>query len=51
MKDLDPQLRGQEEERKVAVPEGSDSDVLTKILANPETAGLLASLAKTMGRQ
>ena len=50
-KDLDPQLHVQEEERKVAVPEGIDPDVLAKVLANPETAALLASLAKTMGGQ
>ena len=50
-KDLDPQLHAQEEERKVAVPEGIDPDVLAKVLANPETAALLASLAKTMGGQ
>ena len=50
-KDLDPQLHAQEEERKVAVPEGIDPGVLTKVLANPETAALLVSLAKTMGGQ
>ena len=50
-KDLDPQLHGQEEERKVAVPEGIDPDVLAKVLENPETAALLASLAKTMEKQ
>ena len=50
-KDLDPQLHAQEEEWKVAVPEGIDPDVLAKVLANPETAALLASLAKTMGGQ
>ena len=50
-KDLDPQLHVQEEERKVTVPEGIDPDVLAKVLANPETAALLASLAKTMGGQ
>ncbi|MBR2257591.1 MAG: hypothetical protein IJ899_09755 [Blautia sp.] len=50
-KDLDPQLHAQEEERKVAVPEGIDPDVLAKILSNPEAMGLLSSLAKTMGGQ
>ena len=50
-KDLDPQLHAQEEERKVAVPEGIDPGVLAKVLANPETAALRASLAKTMGGQ
>ena len=50
-KDLDPQLHAQEEERKVAVPEGIDPGVLAKVLANPETAALPASLAKTMGGQ
>ena len=50
-KDLDPQLHVQEEVRKVAVPECIDPDVLAKVLANPETAALLASLAKSMGGQ
>ena len=50
-KDLDPQLHLQEEDRKVVVPEGIDPDVLAKVLANPETAALRASLAKTMGGQ
>ena len=50
-KDLDPQLHVQEEERKVAVPEGIDPEVLAKVLANPETVALLASLAKGMGGQ
>ena len=48
-KDLDPQLNVQEDERRVAVPEGIDPDVLAKVLTNPETAALLASLAKSMG--
>ena len=50
-KDLDPQIHGKEEERKVAVPEGIDPEVLAKVLANPETVALLASLAKGMGGQ
>ena len=50
-KDLDLQLHVQEEERKVAVPEGIDPGVLVKVLANPETAALLASLVKSMGGQ
>ena len=50
-KDLDLQLHVQEEERKVAVPEGIDPGVLAKALANPETAVLLASLVKSMGGQ
>ena len=50
-KDLDPQLHVQKEERKAAVPEGIDPDVLAKVVANPETAALLACLAKSMGGQ
>ena len=50
-KDLDPQIHGKGETQKVSVPEGMDPDVLAKVLANPETAALLASLAKTLGGQ
>ena len=32
----------------VAVPEGVDAELLMKVLANPEMAALLTSLAKTM---
>ena len=32
----------------VAVPEGTDAEMLAKVLNNPEMAALLASLAKTM---
>lgn len=35
-------------ENTVAVPEGVDAELLTKVLNNPEMAALLTSLAKTM---
>lgn len=48
-KDLDPQLRKNEEgENVMTVPEGVDAELLAKVLANPEMAALLTSLAKTM---
>ena len=48
-KNLDPQIHGQGNDKKVSVPEGIDPDVLAKVLANPEAVALLASLAKNMG--
>ena len=46
---LNPQMRGQDGDSKtVAVPDGVDAELLRKVLANPEMAALLASLAKTM---
>lgn len=46
---LNPQMRGQDGDSKtVAVPDGVDVELLRKVLANPEMAALLASLAKTM---
>ena len=48
-KNLDPQLRKNEEgENVMTVPEGVDAELLAKVLANPEMAALLTSLAKTM---
>ena len=48
-KDLDPQLRKNEEgENAMTVPEGVDAEILAKVLAYPEMAALLTSLAKTM---
>ena len=36
------------EENKITIPEGVDSELLMKVLGNPEMAALLTSLAKTM---
>ena len=48
-KDLDPQLRKNEEgENIMTVPEGVDPELLAKVLANPEMAALLSSIAKNM---
>lgn len=48
-KDLNPQLRKNEEgENVMTVPAGVDAELLAKVLANPEMAALLTSLAKTM---
>lgn len=46
---LNPQMREKEEDKStVSVPEGVDAELLMKVLANPEMAKLLASLAKTI---
>ncbi len=46
---LDPNMREPEKNNTtVAVPEGVDQELLMKVLANPEMAALLTSLAKTM---
>ena len=47
---LNPQMRSQANNSNtaVAVPEGVDAELLMKVLANPEMAALLTSLAKTM---
>ena len=37
-----------EESKKIEVPEGVDEELLMKVLANPEMAAMLNSLAKTM---
>ena len=48
-KDLDPQLRKNDSgENVMTVPEGVDAELLAKVLANPEMAALLSSIAKTM---
>ena len=48
-KNLDPKLRKNEQgENVMTVPEGVDAELLVKVLANPEMAALLTSLAKTM---
>lgn len=46
---LDPNMREPEKNNTTgAVPEGVDQELLMKVLANPEMAALLTSLAKTM---
>ena len=46
---LNPEMRSQtNNSNTVAVPEGVDAELLMKVLANPEMAALLTSLAKTM---
>lgn len=46
---LRPEMHTQESEGKqLTVPDGVDADLLMKVLANPEMAALLTSLAKTM---
>ena len=37
-----------EDSKKIEVPEEVDAELLMKVLANPEMAALLTSLAKTM---
>ncbi len=42
-------MHNQEERgNTISVPEGVDAELLKKVLANPEMATLLTSLAKTM---
>lgn len=46
---LSPNMHGQEPKSKtVSVPDGVDTELLMKVLENPEMAALLTSLAKTM---
>ena len=46
---LNPQMRYDKgESKKIEVPEGVDAELLMEVLANPEMAALLNSLAKTM---
>ena len=46
---LNPDIHEQkEEENKITIPEGVDTELLMKVLGNPEMAALLTSLAKTM---
>lgn len=48
-KNLDSQIIKSDSEKKVlTIPDGVDAELLAKILANPELAALLISLAKTM---
>ncbi|BFK09756.1 hypothetical protein F120042H4_26860 [Faecalimonas umbilicata] len=47
-KNLNPQLREIQTVPTTAIPEGVDPELLMKVLANPEMAALLTSLAKTM---
>ena len=47
-KNLDPQLHEASDTNTVQVPEGVDAELLSKVLSNPEMAGLLSSLAKSM---
>ena len=57
-KDLDPRMKGRdpqenetEGKKPMEIPEGVDEELLMKVLANPEMAALLTSLAKTMGKE
>ena len=46
---LNPQMKeGKGDSKKIEVPDGVDAELLMKVLANPEMAALLNSLAKTM---
>lgn len=46
---LNPQMREDKgDSKKIEVPDGVDAELLMKVLANPEMAALLTSLAKTM---
>lgn len=47
---LDPQLHETPQGTVMTVPEGVDAQLLAKVLAKPEMAALLTSLAKTMGK-
>lgn len=47
-KNLNPQMADTPMEKTVAVPEGIDPELLTKVLSNPEMAALLSALAKSM---
>ncbi len=48
---LDPQLHPEESTIPMTVPEGVDTELLMKVLANPEMAALITSLAKTMNKE
>lgn len=43
-----PSQRKNGEENKISIPEGVDSELLMKVLGNPEMAALITSLAKTI---
>ena len=47
-KNLDPQMHVQQENNNATVADEVDSELLAKVLANPEMRALLNSLAKTM---
>lgn len=47
-KNLNPQMTEDSREKIIAVPEVVDSELLTKVLNNPEMAALLSALAKSM---
>ena len=47
-KNLNPQIHESQAENMVALPAGINADLLAKVLANPEMAALLTSLAKAM---
>ena len=51
-KNLRPQMGdadGHQAPNTITLPEGVDTEALTKVLSNPETMALLAALAKSMG--
>ena len=47
-KNLDPKMHPSQAENMLALPEGVNADLLAKVLANPEMAALLTSLAKAI---
>ena len=48
---LNPQMKeDKSDSKKIEVPDGVDAELLMKVLANPEMAALLTSLAKTMDK-
>lgn len=49
-KNLNPSMHSKDTDRTLTVPEGVDTEVLAKVLGNPEMMALLTSLAKTMGK-
>ena len=48
-KNLNPSMHSKDTDRTLTVPEGVDTEVLAKVLGNPEMMALLTSLAKTIG--
>lgn len=47
-RNFDPNIRETPQGKTMKVPEGVDAELLAKVLANPEMAALLTSLAKTL---
>lgn len=47
-KNLNPKMEKAPEGKAVALPEGVDAELLSKVLANPEMVALLSSLAKNL---